>query len=125
MKLQGKLEKALKLFEHSMALAPQHPDVLNHYGEFLETTQDDVVEADHLYFQALTYSPAHSRALINRQRTASIVEEMDQATLHRIDMKRDKLSAIPDTNSAFRRVKKEAYFQVQIKKTYTHTHVLI
>ncbi|XP_046997850.1 protein adenylyltransferase Fic-like [Schistocerca americana] len=111
MKNSGKHEKALKLFEHAVALAPKHPDILNHYGEFLEQTQNDVVMADQLYFRALTVSPSHSGALANRQRTARIVEEMDRLTLGRIDEKRDRLSAIPDSNSAFRRAKKEAYFQ--------------
>jgi tetratricopeptide (TPR) repeat protein len=39
MRLSGRADKALKLFEHAVALAPIHPDVLNHYGEFLEDTQ--------------------------------------------------------------------------------------
>ncbi|XP_063238336.1 protein adenylyltransferase Fic [Bacillus rossius redtenbacheri] len=111
MRLAGKNEKALKLFQHSVALAPQHPDVLNHYGEFLEETQKDIVRADHLYFRALALSPGHTRALGNRERTARIVQEMDTSVLERIDKKRDALSAIPNSNSAFRRAKKEAYFQ--------------
>lgn len=40
MKLSGKQKKAIKLFQHAVALAPCHPDVLNHYGEFLEHTQN-------------------------------------------------------------------------------------
>lgn len=47
----GKLEKALKLFEHAMALSPKHPDVLNHYGEFLEETHNDIIQADQMYFR--------------------------------------------------------------------------
>lgn len=117
MKRNGKIDKALKLFQHAAALAPKHPDILNHYGEFLEQTQNDIVTADQLYFQALTHSPSHSAALANRQRTARIVEEMDRSTLRRIDEKRDKLSSIPDSNSAFRRAKKEAYFQVKFAYT--------
>ncbi|GLH10182.1 Protein adenylyltransferase Fic [Gryllus bimaculatus] len=111
MKKAGKHDKALKLFKHAMALAPKHPDILNHYGEFLEETQKDIVAADQLYFRALAYSPRHSGALANRERTARIVEEIDRGTLRRIDSKRDRLSAIPDSNAAFRRAKKEAYFQ--------------
>lgn len=53
MKRQGKVDKALKLFEHAYILAPLHPDVLNHYGEFLEDTQKDVIKADQLYFQVV------------------------------------------------------------------------
>nr|CAD7407217.1 unnamed protein product [Timema cristinae] len=111
MKHVGKNEKAWKLFQHAVALAPKHSDILTYYGEFLEQTQNDVLTADQLYFQALAFSPEHSRALGNRERTARIVEEMDRSTLKRIDDKRDQISSIPDSNSAFRRVKKEAYFQ--------------
>jgi Tfp pilus assembly protein PilF len=113
MKKVGKHDKALKLFQHAAALAPRHPDILNHYGEFLEETRNDVVMADQLYFQALTYSPDHSGALTNRERTAQIVEEMDRSNLRRIDDKRDVLSNIPDSSSSFCRAKKEAYFQVR------------
>lgn len=48
-KLSGKKEKARKLFEHASAIAPNNPDVLNYYGEFLEQMQEDVVKADELY----------------------------------------------------------------------------
>jgi tetratricopeptide (TPR) repeat protein len=112
MEKAGKHDKALKLFQHAAALAPRHPDILNHYGEFLEETQNDIMMADQLYFQALTYSPDHLGALANRERTAQIVDEMDRSNLHRIDDKRDTLSNIPDSSSSFRRAKKEAYFQV-------------
>lgn len=112
MKKAGKHDKALKLFKHAAALAPKHPDILTHYGEFLEETQNDIIMADQLYFQALTYSPEHSGALTNRQRTSQIVEDMDRSNLRRIDDKRDTLSNIPDSSSSFSRAKKEVYFQV-------------
>lgn len=48
-KLSGKKDKAKKLFEHASAIAPNNPDVLNYYGEFLEQMQEDVVKADELY----------------------------------------------------------------------------
>lgn len=112
MKNEGKNDKAMKLFQHAAILAPKHPDILNHYGEFLEETQDNVMLADQLYFQALTYCPDHHKAFTNRKRTATVVEEMDRKMLKRIDGKRDKISAIPDSNKALRRAKKEAYFQV-------------
>lgn len=51
LKVQGRLDRALKLFEHAAALAPKHPDVLTKYGEFLEETKKDIVKADQLYFQ--------------------------------------------------------------------------
>ena len=33
MKTSGKLETALKIYEHALALEPSHPDVLNEYGK--------------------------------------------------------------------------------------------
>lgn len=111
MKLSGKQKKAIKLFQHAMALAPCHPDVLNHYGEFLEHTQNNVIKANEFYVRALTYEPNHEGALINRKRTARVVEELDKRTLRRIDEKRNTLSTIPDKNAALIRAKKEAYFQ--------------
>lgn len=111
MKKVGKADKALKLFQHAFALSPKHADILNHYGEFLEDTKKDVVKADQLYTLALTNYPEHTGALMNRQRTASIVENLDREVLRKIDEKRDALSSIPETNSALRRAKKEAYFQ--------------
>lgn len=111
MKHSGKKKKAIKLFQHAVALAPQHPDVLNHYGEFLEHTQNDVIRANEFYVRALTYEPNHESAMSNRERTARVVEELDKRMLRRIDEKRDALSAIPDHNAALIRAKKEAYFQ--------------
>lgn len=111
MKKNGKTDKALKLFQHAFALSPKHADILNHYGEFLEDTKKDVVKADQLYTLALTNFPEHSGALSNRQRTASIVENLDREMLRKIDEKRDALLSIPENNSALRRAKKEAYFQ--------------
>lgn len=112
MEKEGKYEKASKLFRHAVVLAPKHPDILNRYGEFVEEAEQNIMMADQLYFQALTYCPDHVRAFTNRQRTATVVEEMDRSTLKRIDGKRDLISAIPDTDRALIRAKKEAYFQV-------------
>lgn len=111
MKHCGKQKKAIKLFQHAVALAPQHPDVLNHYGEFLEHTQNDIIRANEYYVRALTYEPNHESAMVNRQRTARVVEELDKRMLNRIDEKRNALTAIPDNNAALNRAKKEAYFQ--------------
>lgn len=47
----------------------------------------------------------------NRQRTAHIVETIDQKRLDELDLKRDAISAIHESNAALRRAKKEAYFQ--------------
>ncbi|CAB3387072.1 Hypothetical predicted protein [Cloeon dipterum] len=110
-RLQGHHDKALKLFQHAVALAPTHPDVLNHYGEFLEHTQKDVVEADRLYLRALSLSPSHNRAMTNRQRTSPVVDALDKENLKRIDDKRNTLGRIPSADSSLRRAKREAYFQ--------------
>lgn len=111
MKNSGKMEKALRLFQHALALYPYHPDILNHYGEFLEQQQKDIIQAENMYTRAITFGPGHSRALSNRQRTFPQVKELDQDRLTRIDSKRDQLAKIPEHSLALRRVKKEAYFQ--------------
>lgn len=111
MKVSGKQKKAIKLFQHAVALAPCHPDVLNHYGEFLEHTQNNIIKANEFYVRALTYKPNHEGALVNSQRTARVVEELDRLMLKRIDEKRNTLSNIPDDNVALIRAKTEAYFQ--------------
>ncbi|BFZ04876.1 hypothetical protein BsWGS_07915 [Bradybaena similaris] len=107
---QGKTEKALKVFQHAMALDPSHADILTAFGEFLEWHVKDIVKADHLYHIALEHSPEHIRALENRQRTGPIVEEIDQARFNRVDQKRALLHKIPNNHPALRRAKKEAYF---------------
>ncbi|XP_017048406.1 protein adenylyltransferase Fic [Drosophila ficusphila] len=111
MYLAGKDDKAARLFEHALALAPRHPEVLLRYGEFLEHNQRNVVLADQYYFQALTLNPSNTEALANRQRTADLVQELDERRLESLDSKRDALSAIHESNAALRRAKKEAYFQ--------------
>lgn len=60
-------------------------------------------------------NPSHEQALTNRMRTAVVVEEMDHMWLRKIDEKRNKVAAIPETNVALSRAKKEAYFQVSFK----------
>lgn len=107
----GKLDKALKIYQHALALDPTHPDVLNEYGEFLEKTQHDVVKAEHMYCRALVLSPKHSRALSNRKRTLPLVEEVDQTNFNRIERKRDTIIKIPDNHPGLRRMKKESYFR--------------
>ncbi|XP_005187319.1 protein adenylyltransferase Fic [Musca domestica] len=105
----GREEKAQRLFEHAYALAPKHPEVLLRFGEYLE--QRDVVLADQYYFQALTINPGCSEAVAHRQRTAAIVQSIDERRLLELDRKRDALSGIHESNAALRRAKKEAYFQ--------------
>ncbi|KAL3270343.1 hypothetical protein HHI36_009391 [Cryptolaemus montrouzieri] len=108
-RLSGKIHKAMKLFEHAAAMAPADADVLNKYGEFLEQTQKDVVTADELYFKALTYSPDHPAALMNRKRTAQLVDRLDSEMLKAIDSKRDILKEMFSKDS-FNSVKKQAYY---------------
>ncbi|XP_059485970.1 protein adenylyltransferase Fic [Neocloeon triangulifer] len=104
-------DKALKLFQHAIALAPSNPDVLNHFGEFLEHTHKDVLEADTLYARALSHHPSHQEAKVNHQRTLPVVEALDAENLKRIDQKRLTLAQISTTDAALRRAKREAYFQ--------------
>ncbi|XP_054708993.1 protein adenylyltransferase Fic-like [Uloborus diversus] len=111
MKNVHKYDKATKLFQHALALQPLHPDVLNNYGEFLEEKENDVLKADHLYVRALTVSPEHSRALVNRKRTLPVVKELDEQELERIDKKRIKLIKMNHKDPALKRIKKEIYFQ--------------
>lgn len=51
LRLQGKMDKALRLYQHALALAPKHPEVLNKYGEYLEHSNSDIISADQMYFQ--------------------------------------------------------------------------
>lgn len=50
-KTLGKDDKALRLFKHALALAPKNPEVLTHYGEYLEHNRRDILSADLMYFQ--------------------------------------------------------------------------
>ncbi|XP_070565555.1 protein adenylyltransferase FICD-like [Ptychodera flava] len=108
-KIHGKREKAHKLFEHALALDPNHADALNEYGEFLEA--EDIVKAELMYTCALLVQPNHNKALINRKRTQPLVEEIDQRYFVRIDMKRDELYRIPGNNPALQRAQLEMYYQ--------------
>ncbi len=109
------VERAKKLFDHAVNLCPNHPRVLVYYGEFLEAAQEDYLEADHLFARALAFSERdseeHSRALANRKRTASLVEELDRRTLKRIDDKKKVFHRVSENSSPMKRAKKEAYFQ--------------
>ncbi|XP_018573126.1 adenosine monophosphate-protein transferase FICD homolog isoform X2 [Anoplophora glabripennis] len=108
-KLSGKSHKAMKLFEHAAAIAPENADVLNWYGEFLEQQHQDVVTADELYFKALTYSPDHKAALMNRQRTAPVVEGLDYKLFTTIDARKEFLKRRMKLDT-FDTVKKQAYY---------------
>ncbi|XP_038053317.1 protein adenylyltransferase FICD-like [Patiria miniata] len=108
-KVQGKNEKAHKLFLHALALDPNHADALNEYGEFLE--EEDILRADHLYTCALLNNASHMRALINLKRTSVIVEEIDQGILTRIDNKRNDFLQVPANSRALQRAQQEMYYQ--------------
>ena len=109
------MDKARKVFEHAMALSPNNPKILNRYGEFIEEQDQDALRADFMYTKALIYSnfgsEEHNRALENRRRTSAMVDEIDSNYLSDIDDKKKQLQRISDKNPAFRRAKKEAYYQ--------------
>lgn len=103
MKASGKLDKAMKIYKHALALAPRNPEVLIKFGEYLEHNQRDIVLADQYYYQVLNLNPENSVAIKNRQRTAHKVEIMDQQRLNSLDEKREALSSVSRTNAALRR----------------------
>lgn len=109
MNSEGKRDKALKLFKQAEALSPHHPEILLHYGEFLE--EDDIIHAEHLYTRALAVSPGNSRAMANRGRTLPKVRQLDQEMLDKIDNKRDELFRIPKGSLAMKRAITEAYYK--------------
>lgn len=109
-KITGKVHKALKLFEHAAVLAPNNPDVLNKYGEFLEQYQRDVITADELYFKALAYDPEHEDALTNRRRTAHVVDQMDYLMFKHIDEKRVLLKNTLHLKNIDLEQKKQAFY---------------
>ncbi|XP_067944133.1 protein adenylyltransferase FICD-like isoform X2 [Watersipora subatra] len=105
----GKKEKAQKLLQHAVALNPLDADILNAYGEFLLSA--DIVLANHMFKKASVVSPTHTKALINLQRTAGMVEDLDSAIYNRIANKRDLLLHIPESHPALRRLKTEIYYK--------------
>ncbi|XP_078083162.1 protein adenylyltransferase FICD [Mustelus asterias] len=109
MKRLGKREKAYRLFMHSLNMDPNYVDALNELGVFMEE-EKDVIQADHLYTKALTISPCDEKALVNRDRTLPLVEEIDQKQFSIIDRKVKKLMAIPKGNAALHRVMEESYY---------------
>eukprot|EP00111_Clytia_hemisphaerica_P016612 TCONS_00049247-protein len=108
-KNQGKTEKALKLLKQCKALNPKHPDVLNFYGEGIESK--DVITAEHHYALALVIQPGHLKATANRRRCLPRVKELDLKMLRRIEQKREALMKIPEGNSALKRAKLESYYK--------------
>lgn len=49
---------------HALTLAPNHPDILTEYGIFLETVNNNIIEAEGFYRKALACDPQHSEALM-------------------------------------------------------------
>jgi Tfp pilus assembly protein PilF len=47
------LVAAAKLYQHAMALAPRNAEVLNSFGEFLEESRQDLLQADHFFARAI------------------------------------------------------------------------
>ncbi|KAG8236396.1 hypothetical protein J437_LFUL014917 [Ladona fulva] len=108
----GRHDKAQKLFEHSLALAPRHPDILAHFGEFLEDAKGDVIKADQLYRRALCISPTHPLALARSRAAAPAVNKLDRLSLRHLDSLRDALARQASSGDppGLRRAKREAYF---------------
>jgi len=115
LKKRNHFQKAKKVFLHALALSPKNSEILNKFGEFIEETEKDVLEADGMYTRALLYSDAeteqHTRALQNRKRTAVLVDQIDSNVLKIIDKKKASLQRINTKNAAYRRAKEEAYIQ--------------
>lgn len=109
MKKLGKREKAQKLLVHALSMNPEFVDALTELGTILEE-EKDVVQADHLYSKALALSPCNKKALVSRDRTLPLVEEIDQRYFGLIDSKVRRLMSIPKGNSALRRVMEETYY---------------
>lgn len=109
MRKMGKREKAQKLLVHALSLNPEFVDALTELGTILEE-EKDVVQADHLYSKALAISPCNEKALVSRDRTLPLVEEIDQRYFGIIDSKVRRLMSIPKGNSALRRVMEETYY---------------
>ncbi|KAJ8263664.1 hypothetical protein COCON_G00161210 [Conger conger] len=109
MKKQGKREKAHKLLVHALNMNPEFVEALTELGTILEE-QKDVIQADHLYTKALAISPCNEKALVSRDRTLPLVEEIDQRHFSIIDGKVRRLMSIPKGNSALRRTMEETYY---------------
>ncbi|XP_035022017.1 protein adenylyltransferase FICD [Hippoglossus stenolepis] len=109
MRKLGKREKAHKLLVHALSMNPDFVEALTELGTILEE-EKDVVQADHLYTKALAISPCNERALVSRDRTLPLVEEIDQRYFSIIDSKVRRLMSIPKGNSALRRVMEETYY---------------
>ncbi|XP_074058355.1 protein adenylyltransferase FICD [Macrotis lagotis] len=109
MKRLGKRDKARRLFRHALRVEPDYAEALTELGLFSEEEQD-VLQAAFLYGRALAVAPHHEKALVHRDRTLPLVEEIDQRYFGLLDRKVRKVMAIPKGSSALRRVLEEAYY---------------
>lgn len=107
---EDKFDKARKVFEHALTLDPHNAELLIEYGLLLESHQQDLIRAEHLYTRALFRQPSHSRALEMKKRTLPLVEEIDQKHFTYIDGLRIELYRIPENNPYLRRAKRDAYY---------------
>lgn len=104
-------KKAEKLFQHALTSSPNHPEVLLHYGEFLESSKD-FINADTIYWKALILGgPENSRTLANHKRLLPVVNKLDQAELKKIDHKRSELDHLNNEDFIIKALRKELYFQ--------------
>ncbi|GMS95563.1 hypothetical protein PENTCL1PPCAC_17738 [Pristionchus entomophagus] len=105
----GNSRKCKTIMDHALALCPNHPDILAEYGVYLETIGEDIVEADGLFTKALALNPHQSTALTGRERTRSVVAEMDENELKELRTMRDSFASLPHS-TVIRRVMRESYF---------------
>lgn len=109
MKRQGKREKVYKFFLYVFKMDSDFVDAFNEFGIFLEEDKD-IIQADYLYIRVLIISFYYEKALVNRDRTLSLVEEIDQRYFSIIDSKVKKVMFIFKGNFALRRVMEETYY---------------
>jgi Fic family protein len=107
---EGKEDKAAKLYKYALDLDPKNGEALTSYGEFLELSKNDVVNAEHFYIKAVKHQPKNDQAHLNLKRTAPIVSKLDKQTLDSLDSLLKRFYEIPTSNSALKRAKRDAYF---------------
>lgn len=112
MKQQDKIDKADRLYSQALHFAPNHPDILVEYADFLEKDKRDLVAADSLYSQVLKRDPTNKAALLRHQINLPQVKAIDNEYYKTIEAKKYALTIIPASNVAFRRAKREFYFQL-------------
>lgn len=112
MRHNQKLATADKLYNKALQFAPDHPEILIEYANFLENEKHDIVKADSMYSQALAKDPSNEAAIKRHKINLPQVMAIDLRYYELIDSKRVALSQIPASDMAFRRAKREFYFQL-------------